>query len=120
MLFPRVTFCHGEGRAYNHSSLEQLGYKDVPAFVSGRRSGPGQGNGWVTERRTAEEVFEAAYSQPQLETFLRNDSYLKLNGSRSSRGLGWLVSPMSYEGGRLELQTKVLTKVRNHGEDPFF
>ena len=89
MLFPRVTFCHGEGRGYNHSSLELLGYKDVPAFVSGRRSG--QGNGWVTERKTAEEVFEAAYSQPRLETFFRNDSYLKLNGTRSSRGLGWLV-----------------------------
>ena len=98
--FPRITLCHGEGGGYNHSKLEGLGYSDMKSFVIG--TSQRHGNGWITQDKTAREVFEAAYSEPRLEMFINNGSYIKLNGTRYTQRhhLSWFESPMSYEGGR--------------------
>ena len=99
-MFPRITFCHSDGRGYNYSRIGQLGYKDAKAFLIGRNV---HGNGWMVNDKTPEEVFETVYSEPKLEEVLRSDSWLKLKGSLYA-SLDWRVRHMNYGVGRcLEL-----------------
>ena len=99
-MFPRITFCHSDGRGYNYSKIWQLGYKDAKAFLIGKNV---HGNGWMVNDKTPKEVFETVYSEPRLEEVLRKDSWLKLNGSLYT-SLDWRVKHMNYGVGRcLEL-----------------
>ena len=97
VLFPRVRLCYGEEGGYNYSRLEQLGYEHLYAFIIGNKSH--DRNGWISQNKTREDLFEAIYTEPHLEAFIDNgDTYLKQNGTRGS--LRWDVTPMTYPGGR--------------------
>ena len=97
VLFPDVRLCYGEGGGYNYSRLEQLGYKDLYHFIIGKK--PQYGNGWISPDKTPEDLFKAVYTEPQLETLIRN-GWFQWDNNGAWNNISWHVSPMTYPGGR--------------------
>ena len=92
--FPRIELCYG-GDFWTQSEIIKAGYKDFKDFVIGRNKFQ---NGWKAEEDSVRDLFNKVYQKPFLREFLREDSFLKVNGSLRQT-LIWEESPMNYQGG---------------------
>ena len=96
--FPRLIMCHANGKGYNISNIEALGYKNQVSFLYGKADNASE-YGWVANNMSAREIFQTIYAQPMIEDLIRNDSFLKLNGSIREQ-LKWIEVPMVHPEGR--------------------
>ena len=96
--FPRIIICHGDGHGYDRRKVSQFGYEDYSNLLYGRSANVSS-YGWVPSNITTKALFEQLYSKPFIETIIRPDSFIKLNGS-TSENLTWKEIPMMYPEGR--------------------
>ena len=97
--FPRIIICHGDGHGYDRTKVNQLGYDSYANFLYGKSTNVSS-YGWVSSKYvTTKQFFEQLYSEPFIETIIRPDSYIKLNGS-IRENLTWIEIPMVYPEGR--------------------
>ena len=95
--FPRIIVCHGDGQGYEKTKVEQFGYDNYVNLLYGKSSNISS-YGWSLSNST-KALFEQLYSNPFIETIVRPDSYLKLNGSMREN-LTWIEIPMVHPEGR--------------------
>ena len=95
--FPRIIVCHGDGQGYEKTKVEQFGYDNYVNLLYGKSSNISS-YGWSSSNST-KALFEQLYSNPFIETIVRPDSFLKLNGSMREN-LTWIEIPMVHPEGR--------------------
>ena len=95
--FPRIIICHGNGHGYDRRKISQFGYEESSNLLYGKSSNISS-YGWSLSNST-KALFEQLYSNPFIETIVRPDSYLKLNGSMREN-LTWIEIPMVHPEGR--------------------
>ena len=96
--FPRIIICQGNGHGYDRRKISQFGYEESSNLLYGKSANVSS-YGWVSSNVTTKAMFEQLYSKPFIETFIRPDSFIKLNGS-ISENLTWIEIPMMYPEGR--------------------
>ena len=96
--FPRIIICHGDGHGYDRRKFGQFGFEDSSNLLYGKSANVSS-YGWVSSNFTTKAMFEQLYSMPFVETIIRPDSFIKLNGS-ISKNLTWIEIPMMYPEGR--------------------
>ena len=96
--FPRIIICHGDGHGYDERKVSEFGYEDYSNLLYGKSANVSS-YGWVSSNVSTEAMFEQLYSKPFIETFIRPDSFIKLNGSMREN-LTWIEIPMVHPEGR--------------------
>ena len=96
--FPRIIICYGDGHGYDKTKINKFGYDGYDNFLFGK-SADISSYGWVSSNISTRAMFEQLYSKPFIETIIRPDSYIMLNGS-ILQNLTWIEIPMVYPEGR--------------------
>lgn len=87
--------CHN-GDFWNRSAIEEVGYDNITNFFVGKNKIQ---NGWKAGEDSVKHLFDKVYKKPNVKEFLREDSYLKVNGTLHIP-LEWKERPMRYQGGQ--------------------
>lgn len=97
--FPRIMLCHADGKGYNLSNIQSLGFKTQVNFLYAK-SQNASNYSWLGKNMTLEETFKYVYAQPPIESIISSStSFMKLNGSLRET-LKWIEVPMVYPEGR--------------------
>ena len=96
--FPRIIVCHGDGQGYDKTKVRQFGYENYVNLLYGKTANVSS-YGWASSNVTTKAMFEQLYSNPFIESIIRADSFVKLNGS-IRENLTWIEVPMVHPEGR--------------------
>ena len=96
--FPRIIICYGDGHGYDRTKINKFGYDGYDNLLFGK-SADISSYGWVYWNVSTKAMFEQLYSKPFIETIIRPDSHIMLNGS-ITQNLTWIEIPMLYPEGR--------------------
>ena len=96
--FPRIILCHADGKGYNLSKIQSLGFKTQVNFLYAKSENASNFS-WLGENMTIEETFKHVYAKPLIDSLISNNSFMKLNGTLREP-LKWIEVPMVYPEGR--------------------